>query len=267
MQQVVQHTRLITGWLVVIVFARIVGSGLPSHGPPPQINQRQSRENEVEVLRWSARLKSSDQEARREAAMMLSGLDGDAAVSALVSALTDASPSVRALVVASLGERPDRSVAPFVAARLTSDKDPFVRKTAAYALGRFSGTERTAALAAALKDKDLEVRGAAAVSLGDHADEAAVEPLAAALSDKSAFVRAQAARGLGVNGSAASRAVSALISLLASDPDVEVKRQAATALGSMGDRSALPALERASRDRDTYLSQTSLDAIRMIGEK
>ena len=265
MQPVVQHTRLITGLLVIIFFARIIGSSLPSIAPShPQINQRHSREIEAEVAHWSARLKSSDLEERREAAMMLSRLDGDAAVSALVSALTDASPGVRALAVAGLGERSDKSLVPLVAARLTSDKDAFVRKTAAYALGSFSGTERTSALIAALKDKDQEVRGAAAVSLGDHADAAAVAPLAAALSDRSDFVRARAAQGLGVNGRAATQAVSGLVRLLTSDKDGEVKRQAATALGLVGDRSALPELERASRDSDSYLAQAARDSIRMI---
>jgi HEAT repeat protein len=264
MQSIVQHMRFITGLLVVVCFARIVGSSVSSPATPGQGDQRHSREIEAEVAHWSAQLKSSDEEERREAAVRLSRLDGDAALSALISALTDASSGVRALALAGLGDRSDTSVVPFVAARLTSDKDPFVRKTAAYGLGRFSGAGRTAALIAALKDKDLEVRGAAAVSLGDHADAAALAPLASSLSDKSAFVRAQAARALGVNGSAATQAVSALIGLLTSDPDVEVKRQAATAVGSIGDRSALPALERASRDGDTYLAQAARDSITMI---
>ena len=266
MEPVVQHRRLIIAGLhVVLILARIVASGFPSVSPSlPQINQRHSREIEAEVAHWSAQLKSGDQEERRDAAMKLSRLEGSAATSALVSALTDPSPLVRGAVVASLGERADTSVASPLAARLTSDKDAFVRKTAAYALGRFSGTERTSALLAALKDKDAEVRGAAAVSLGDHAESAAVVPLAAALSDKSAFVRAQAAHALGVNASAARQMVPTLIGLLASDHDGEVKRQAATALGSIGDRSALQALDRATHDSDPYLAQAARDSIRMM---
>lgn len=265
MQPVLRHTRLLTGLLILIVLARIEGSSLPPIASrQPQNSARRTREIEAEIAHWSARLKSSDPEERRNAVLILSHLDGDSATSALLSALTDKSPAVRALVLAGLGERLDKTVIPFVAGRLASDKDPFVRKAAAYALGRFTGSERTAALIAALKDKDQEVRGAAAVSLGDHADAAAAAPLAVALSDKSAFVRAQTARALGVNGSAASFAVPALIRLLGSDPDGEVKRQAATALGSIGDRSALPALERASRDSDSYLAQAARDSIRMI---
>lgn len=267
MSPVKQHKRVIT-LFALICFTQFVGSAHPSLSiRQAQTNERRTREIEAEVARWSAQLKASDAEGRREAAMRLSGLDGEAAGSALASALTDASPLVRAVVVAALGERQDRSAVPLLAARLASDKDAFVRKAAAYALGGFSGAERTEALIAALKDKDAEVRGAAAVSHADHPDAAAIGPLSAALSDKSAFVRAQAARALGVNGSPATQTVPALIKLLTSDQDPEVKRQAASALGSIGDPSALPALRRTAHDRDSYLAQASLDSIRMIEAK
>ena len=260
-----QNKGLISEVLHVILLAGMVSSGFSSVSPSLlQDNQRHSREIDTEVAHWSAQLKSGDPEQRREAAMKLSRIEGSAATSALVSALTDASPLVRGAVVASLGERADPSAAAALAARLTSDKDAFVRKTAAYALGRFTGTERTSALLATLHDKDPEVRGAASVSLGDHAESAAIVPLAAALSDKSPFVRAQTARALGVNGSAARQAVPTLIGLLTSDHDGEVKRQAATALGSIGDRSALQALDRATRDNDPYLAQAARDSIKML---
>jgi HEAT repeat protein len=263
----VQHTRLVT-LLFVVLLARITGSSLPFLSPPQsQTSQRHSREIEAEVARWSRQLKSAGQEERIEAALNLAHIESATATSALVSALTDSSPLVRAVVLTGFADRPDSSTAPLIAARLTSDKDAFVRKTAAYALSRFSGAERTAALIAALKDKDLEVRGAAAVSLGDHPDAAAVAPLVAALSDKIAFVRAQAARALGINTGAAGHATPHLIKLLTSDNDGDVRRQAATALGSLGDRSALPALETARHDGDSHLAQAARDAIRMIQRK
>ncbi len=139
-----------------------------------------------------------------------------------------------------------------------------MRKTAAYALGKLGRTEGTAALVAALKDKDIEVRGAAAVALGEYRDASAIAPLTAALEDKSEFVRAQSARALGVNGRAAAQSVPLLIKLLTSDKDPNVKRHAATALGQIGERAALPALERAVRDHDPYLSQAASEAIKMI---
>jgi len=264
MQPIAPLMHLITAVLIIVCFARTVGSSFSSHAASLQADQRHSREIDVEVAHWATQIKSSDQEERREAALRLTHLDGSAALSALTSALTDPMPGVRAIVVACLGERSDTSIVPLIAARLASDKDAFVRKSAAYALAKFAGDARTSSLISALKDKDLEVRGAAAVSLGDHSDASAIGALASALSDKSAFVRAQSARALGVNGRAAVQTVSALIGLLDADPDIDVKRQAATAVGLIGDRSALPALERAGRDGDVYLAQAARDAIAMI---
>ena len=260
----VQHSRIVT-LLLVLLFAGITASSLPSLSPPQvHPNQRHSREIEAEVVRWSRQLKSAGQEERIEAALNLGHLEGSAATSALASALSDRSPLVRAVVLAGLANRTDASAAPLIAGRLTADKDPFVRKAAAYALSRYAGPERTAALIAALKDKDLEVRGAAAVSLADHPDVTAIEALVIALSDKAGFVRAQAAHALGINAGAASGAAPHLIKLLTSDNEGDVRRQAAVALGLIGDRSALPALEAVRHDGNSYLAQAARDAIRMI---
>jgi HEAT repeat protein len=67
-----------------------------------------------------------------------------------------------------------------------------------------------------------------------------------------------------VNGRAAAQTVPALIALLTKDEDNEVKRQAAGALGQIKDRAALPALERARRDKDPYLVEAAAEAIRLI---
>ena len=206
---------------------------------------QQSYQSEIE--HFTAQLKSSDEEERREATLML-----------------DTSERVRALAITGLARLNDSSLVPVIAARLAQDKKPFVRKAAAYALGKLGRTEGTAALAAALKDKDIEVRGAAAVALGEYADASAIAPITAALEDKSEFVRAQSARALGANGRAAAASTSLLIKLLDSDKDQDVRRHAATALGQIGERSALPALERAARNHDPYLSQAAREAIKMI---
>jgi len=235
-----------------------------THASSESLVEQKETNAQSEVARLAAQLRSNDEEERREAAMGLSSIRNDEAVAALTNALTDNSPRVRAAVINALSERGSDSVALLLVTRLAEDNEQFVRKAAAYALAKFHSPERTAALIKALNDKDIEVRGAAAVSLGDHADANAVAALSAALGDKSSFVRAQAARGLGVNGSAAGQAVSRLISLLSSDPDGEVKRQAAAALGRIGDRSALPALERARRDKDPYLAEAASDALKQI---
>ena len=99
---------------------------------------------------------------------MLAALETPAAIPALTSALNDTSERVRAHAITGLSRLSDPSLVPVIAARLAQDKKPFVRKTAAYALGKFGRAEGTAALVAALKDKDIEVRGAAAVALGEY---------------------------------------------------------------------------------------------------
>lgn len=264
MRPLPQHVAFVAALAILIFVTRVTISSHSSFWSLIHSNMQAPGETGAEVLRWRSLLKSPDEEERRDAALQLSRLKDDSAGSALASALTDPSPRVRAAAAAGLAERGEESAVPLLATRLAQDKDEFVRKITAYALGGFHGHERTAALVGALKDKDMEVRGAVAVSLGDHPDAEAMPALSAALSDKSAFVRAQAAHALGVNGRAASQAVPNLISLLTKDEDPEVRRRAATALGEIGDRAALPALERASHDKDPYLDQVALDAIKTI---
>ena len=217
-----------------------------------------------EITRLSHQIRSADNEGRREAAMSLSHFKEKAVLSILLGALNDSSPTVRAAVVTSLGQVGDSSIVTSLAPLLATDKEVFVRKAVAYALGRLSGSASTTALLAGLKDKDPEVRGASAVSLGEHGDPATTAPLISALSDKKPFVRARAAAALGLIGAAAATAVPTLIALLKSDEEAEVKRQIATALGSIGDRSALPALHAVAADSDPYLSSAARVAIKQL---
>ena len=264
MRPFAQHIAFIAALVILAFVTRITVPSNSFSSPHIDLITQAPGGTDAEVLRWTSLLKSSDEEERLDAALQLSRLKGDSAGRALASALTDPSPRVRAAVASGLAERGEAWAVPLLVSRLAQDKDKFVRKTTGYALGGFHGRERTAALVAALKDKDTEVRGAVAVSLGDHPDAEAVPALSAALSDKSAFVRAQAAHALGVNGREASQAVPSLISLLTKDEDLEVRRRAATALGEIGDRSALPSLERARHDKDPYLDQAAIDAIKII---
>ncbi|HJQ71173.1 MAG TPA: HEAT repeat domain-containing protein [Blastocatellia bacterium] len=230
----------------------------------PQTATRTSDEIASEVARLTSELSSGDEEERRSAVLTLAALETPAARGALIAALADRSERVRAAAVTALGRFADPQLATTVAPLATKDKSVFVRKSAAYALGRMPSPAATVALISALRDKDIEVRGAAAVALGDYPDSQAVEPLTAALTDKSEFVRAQAARALGTNALTAARTVPALIRVLTSDPELEPKRQAAVALGQIGDRSALPALEAAQRDPDPHLSAAALASIERI---
>jgi HEAT repeat protein len=221
--------------------------------------------SQEEIARYSDQLKSSDEEERRTAVLMLSATGSADAAHALAAALNDPSESVRAAAVSGLAHLRNPNHIALIAALLAKDKRPFVRKTAAYALGQYASTQSTPALVAALaRDKDVEVRAAAVVALGQYKDPEVVGPLAAALKDKNEFIRAYAARALGVNGRASETAVNELIRLLTSDQAGEVRRQAATALGLIGASAAVPALERASRSSDPHLSRTALEALEAI---
>ena len=104
-----------------------------------------------------------------------------AASRAALPALKDASPMIRATAakaILSLGG--EESVSVLIP--LLSDKDEFVRRETAYALGLTRSRSATAALSERLlNDKEDGVRGAAAVALGQIADEAAVVALVGTL--------------------------------------------------------------------------------------
>ena len=265
----------VTGFVVKLLFLALVGfaTASPHRGEAAifslrtQSAEQPSQDIASEIARLTSQLNSSDEEERRGAVLALATLETPAARGLLVSALGDTSERVRAAALTALGELGDPSLAAEVAPLLIRDKSIFVRKSAAYALGRLHSPAGTAALVTALKDKNVEVRGAAAVALAEYADAQAIEPLARALTDKSEFVRAQSARALGVNSRAARSAVQNLIRVLTSDPDYEPKRQAAWALGEIGDQSALPALEAARRANDPYLSSAALTAIEKIKQQ
>lgn len=218
-----------------------------------------------DIARFTDQLKSSDEEERRTAVLMLTATGSADAAPALAGALNDSSEPVRAAAVSGLAQLRNPDHISLIAALLAKDKRPFVRKSAAYALGQYASTQATAPLVAALsRDKDVEVRAAAAVALGNYKDPAAVTPLASALKEKNDFIRAYAARALGVNGRASEPAVNDLIRLLTSDQANEVRRQAATALGLIGARAAEPALDRASRSNDPHLSRLAIEALEAI---
>lgn len=232
--------------------------------PPSSAAQQFAETRRAEIAQYTARLQSFDEEDRREAALMLGAMRDAATAPVLTTALADKAERVRAAALAGLGLLNDPALVPLIANSLLKDKSPFVRKTAAYGLGQTASREAVPPLITALRDKDMEVRGATVVALSKIPDAAAIAPLIQALADKSSFVRAYAAAALGANGRSAASAVPGLIKLLTTDDGPEARRQAATALGLIGEPAARPALERAERSADPYLSQAAREAIALI---
>lgn len=233
-----------------------------------------------EIRVQTARLSSAEVEERRDAVTRLGALARPEGSRAASAALSDPSAVVRATAaraVLSLGAGEAASLV----TPLLRDRDEFVRREAAYALGLARSPSAVAALAATLEtDKRPSVRGAAAVALGQIGDAAAAPALAGALArrlpaggvfgrllrrkvEEDEFVRRASAVALGQIGSRES--VPALAEALsdARSPG-DVRRECARSLGIIGDARAVPALRSALAAQDPYLSRIAFEALKKI---
>lgn len=235
-------------------------------------------QQEIKVL--TARLSSADTEERREAVTRLGAMGRPEGSRAAAAALGDAAAIVRATAARAVLSLPTGEAATLILP-LLRDRDEFVRREAAYALGLTRSPTGVPALAIAVEtDKQPSVRGAAAVALGQVGDASAVPALTGALSrrlqasgffnrvrrrkvEEDEFVRRAAAVSLGQIGS--HEAVPVLIETLsnARTPD-DVRREAARALGLIGDPSAVNALRAALTARDPYLARIAFEALRKL---
>jgi HEAT repeat protein len=249
-------------------------------GANPQLTFAQSSRNltprQVEIEKQQQRLSSGDEEERRDALMRLSAMHMPAASRAALPGLTDVSPMIRAVAAkAILSLDPAESAAALTP--LLNDKNEFVRREAAYALGATRSRSATTSLTdRLLNDKEAGVRGAAAVALGQIADESAVIALASVLvpelsapvknkrqSESNSFVLRSAAIALGQIKSRA--ATPALISAVGNEKFPEdVRRESARSLGLIGDPAAIPALKAASTAADPFLSQLAFESLRKL---
>ncbi|HZH32029.1 MAG TPA: HEAT repeat domain-containing protein [Pyrinomonadaceae bacterium] len=246
----------------------------------PQSSQASLTPLQREIERLRARLSSADTEERREAVMRLGAMARPDSSRAALPALKDEAVIVRATAARAILSLPAWEAAAALLP-LLADKQEFVRREAAYALGETRSRTAVEALATALaRDKEAGVRGAAAVALGQIGDEAATPVLTEAIgrriartgflnrirfrrTEENEFVRRSAAVALGQLKSRA--AVPALIGALASErAGDDVRREAARALGLIGDPSALPTLRAALATRDPYLSEIAAEAIRLL---
>ncbi len=194
---------------------------------------------------------------------------GSLAVEPLIATLDDKKRDVRRDAARALGEIGDpRAVEPLIVA--LKDTHMLVRETAAEALGNVKDTRAMDPLIIELKDKDADVRKAVAkvlrklgwqpeggeaavwywIANEDWAEaqalgSLAVEPLITTLEDKKWDVRRDAARALGEIGDP--RAVKPLIAA-ANDDDDDVREASASALGKIGDARAVKTLIAALKD-------------------
>ncbi|HEX8559702.1 MAG TPA: HEAT repeat domain-containing protein [Pyrinomonadaceae bacterium] len=251
-----------------------------AHRAPAAHAQRELTPQQQEVRAQTARLSSTEGEERRDAVMRLGAMARPEASRAAASALGDPSAVVRATAARAVLSLPAAEAAALILP-LLCDRDEFVRREAAYALGLARSPAAVQPLSEALLvDKEASVRGAAAVALGQIGDAGAAPALAGALSrrlqasgflnrlrrrkvEEDEFVRRAAAVSLGQLGSR--EAVPALVETLSDRraPN-DVRREAARALGLIGDPSAVPALRAVLAHPDPYLSQIAFDALRLL---
>jgi HEAT repeat protein len=234
---------------------------------------------QLKIEKQKARLSSVEEEERRDAVSQLGAMHRPEASSVAVPGLKDISPSVRATAANSILSLPEEEAAVSLIPVL-SDKDEFVRREVAYALGKTRSRSGVQPLIEALLTDKLDgVRGAAAVALGEIGDASAVSSLAAVLNsqviataskkkskskkEQNPFVLRAAAHSLGQIGNR--EGVAALVAVLGNEKtEDDVRRESASALGLIRDPSSIPALRAAVTAADPYLSKAAHEAIQAI---
>ena len=233
---------------------------------------------QIEIEKQRQRLSSSEVEERRDALLRIAALRHPDASRVAKSALDDVAGIVRATAAGAVRWLPPEEGAAALLP-LLGDKDEFVRREAAYALGLTKSRSAVTSLVERLvKDKKDGVRGAAAVALGQIGDESAVVSLAQVLSpqasspgakgskEKNLFVLRAAAVSLGQIGSRA--ALPALLSALEDESTADdIRREAARSLGLIGDPAAEPSLRKVLMARDAYLSLAAHEALSRISRR
>jgi HEAT repeat protein len=227
-----------------------------------------------QIERERQRLGSDEAEQRRGALMRLANFKRPEASRVAVAALADKIPAVRVAAAHAVVWLPAGEATSLLVPML-KDKDEFVRREIAYALGETRHPSAVSSLVEVLaRDKKASVRAAAAIALGQIGDAGAVPGLSQAVEGNGAkkksrgaedeFVFRSAVRSLGQIGSRA--AVPVLIAALENEfNSMDTRREAATALGKIGDPSALPALQTAYQaNADPYLSEAARLAILQI---
>ena len=205
------------------------------------------------LSQWLAVLKEDDTPRRRRAAAFALGQIGSAnpeTLSIILPALgrairQDASPVVRQQATAAIGLQKAAdaaSAARDLAEALRSERDTAVRRELAGVLGRLGRAAKPAVgpLATALADQDARVRATAADALGRIGPDAAsaAPELLKLFKDAEKPVRLAAVFAVGrVGPEDVGGAAKALVGVVSGEKDADLRREAISSLGFVGDRS------------------------------
>ena len=203
---------------------------------------------------------------RFAAASMLAycGVQSGPAVPQLLKLLDHEDIGVRTVAAFALGEARDRRAVEALIAAMGTRKQNECR-IIVYALGKIGDTRAVEPFIAYLKGSDYERMADAAYALRIMKDARSVPPLIEILRDRNGdrFSRGWAADTLGEIGDL--RAVSPLIEELECC-ESRLSVYLVTALGRLGDRRAVPALEKLIQDKEKSRLVAYADACRAAGE-
>ncbi len=248
-------------------------------------------------------LANGSTEQKRDALGEIRNLETEEASKLAINSLSDPDEIVRATAANAVIYLPNAEVSSLLVP-LLHDRSEFVRGEAAFALGKARAEDAIADLAeASLHDKASSVRGAAAAALGKIGSESGLAALTAILKrrrgSEDEYLRRSAARSVGqiaenVRFGKYSRStpqdfLPEKYKEMAADPDLpklspafheplrlllaiannrketeDIRREAAYALGAIGDPSAIPFLRANITNKDVYLAQICREALMKI---
>jgi HEAT repeat protein len=251
---------LIQGFVRLFAIAAIVKDGVGALRTDPEMSRRVGRRA---VLPLEAKLGDPEVKVRAHAALVLGQLGDVRAVEPLARALADPSPEVRVEAAHALGALKDvRAIEPLTAA--LRDPDLNVRTEVGHALVAVGGPDTLEPLLRLLSGSEsAEARAGAAKVLGRVGGAAAVEPLSAALRNPDEEVSRAAAEALGQLKDP--RALEPLARTLddAAAP-AWLRYDVARALEALGDWRAVPALLRALQAPDPALRRLAAQALGVL---
>ena len=250
-------------------------------------------------------ISGGSKEEKRAALFEIRNLRSAAASAIAVPALADNDEIVRATAAGSVvfmsGPDAARVLIP-----LLNDKAEFVRREAAYGLGEAGESSGAAPLVRLMQnDPAFEVRTASAIALGKIGDRSALQSLVEVLrsrpNEDAEFLRRSAARSIGQiaqkdltgdtsvvtpqnflpekfkelgpehaakNTAPSSSAVDVLVGVLKNNAESDdTRREAAFALGAIGDPRAVPTLQTSTRSSDRYLAEIAREALLKIARR
>jgi HEAT repeat protein len=234
---------------------------LDSPDAPVWVAEACVRLGDGEALDKLARhLDDEDADSRTAAGAALVAV-GEAAIPVLRGSLASDSPSVRAAAATALAELHDQG-AKDALLRLLSDESPAVVRAAADALAQMRFPDAVEPLAKALAQAG-EARLSVAKALGSYGEGASSQVIELLKSKDPQTVQAALMAAREGEMTAAVPAVTALLT----SADTDIARAAATALGIIGDRSAVPALRQAAVGDNPRVAFAAKASLRTLGEE